>query len=130
MYQPKVVAKFGHIQIYNPVGSGVIVLLDTMEVSSPDISAFTIRRTATEIGINEGVWISQLSNGVDGNADIRRDTETVVTGFILGYVYLTASTPYNFIPPGGIQIVEGLGYSVSCETLDTLYCVYFSGREV
>ena len=121
--KPAVAGESGQIQIYNPVGSGVVF-------SCPDLSGVSFRRTVTEFATDQGVWVSQLSNGVDGHAKIRSNTEVAPAGFILGITYLAARTPFNFIPPGGIQIVEGLGYSVGSDITNTLFSAYFFGREV
>jgi hypothetical protein len=112
-------AKYPHVQIYNPSGSGVILLLDSILISPVTESTYGWGLYNTECTTDVGAVQSKLVGGAAGNAHVRTENNSsvLVTGF--GPIYVGSGRCYELMagPPFIIGAAEGIAvYGVVANT--------------
>ena len=76
-------ALFSHVQIFNPVGSGVIVIVDSILSGAIGIDNTTIRRRDTPLATDTGVWLTRSGSGANGLAQIRSENNVAILGILV-----------------------------------------------
>ena len=122
--------KYPHVQIYNPSGSGVILLLDSILISPVTESTYGWGLYTTECTTDVGAVQSKLVGGAAGNAHVRTEnaSSVLVTGF--GPVYVASARCYELIAGPPFIIGAAKGIAVYGVVVNTSVGVAFSIREL
>jgi len=128
--QGALAAEFGHIQLKNPTGSGVVAFVDQLIVSSPTTQDILILRHAADLTGTVSLWRSTRLGGADGLSGIRRQTNASFLGTQIGLVRVTAGVTFRieFLFP--VQLDANTGLVAAAGVVNTGLNAYFFGREV
>lgn len=119
-----------HIQIFNPAGSGVTVLVDGILASSNADNFLNVAYHDTELTTDVGAWVSKLRGGAAGAAHIRQVSNNGNLGTIITGQYVLASSPLNQILDASIELLSGEGCHAIANVNGTALACLFWGREV
>lgn len=126
-----VASQYGHIQIFNPVASGIILIVDRVYVSHSGLS-FHIRFTNhnTELTTDDGVWASRSGIGAAGISHMRSENNVAILGTSYDRIWVddVAAIPLNWNFP--IVKQAGEGFMLGMEDVSQELVVTFEGREV
>lgn len=125
-----VASEYSYIQLMNPSGSGVVVLLDEIYVYENDGGPFIFGFYNTQLSNDVGVWTTRDETGANGLADIRTQTNVTLLGSI-GVTYNIGGdigVPIQFNYP--IPIPEGVGFMVRSAVVNKNLKVTFTGRQI
>lgn len=126
----RVVAQYGHVQVFNPVASGVIVLIDNIMVhnSSSNLTAFHSR--GAELAVDVGVWTSRSGVGAAGLAHIRTESNVVQLGTKLTSVRLSSNIGHLFPIAYPFELEAGESLILVTGIVDIIFEAVFWGREI
>ena len=127
---PRVASQFGHVQLFNPVGSGVIVLIDNIMVYNSTNNLTLFHSRGTELATDDGVWTSRSGIGAAGLAHIRTESNVVQLGTLLTAQRLGAGFDHLFPIGYPFEIAAGESLLVVAGVVDIIYNATFWGREI
>lgn len=120
-----------HVQLLNPSGSGVVVLVDYMTITPASTMTLQIGRYDTALTTLAKQWPNKLLDGPAGAAEIRSQGPASLLGVtdIARYRVLSATTlPIDFTRP--YLLNEGVGLAVVNVAVGGELLVAFEGREL
>lgn len=124
------VSRFPVIQLFNPVGSGVTIIIDHVDYSGTTTQTVSMGFHNIELADDRGAWINQRAAGGAGQGHIRDENFNAATitefasYFAVSFRIKELPFEYPFI------LAEGEGLAVQGLTVTTLITVGFYGREV
>ena len=126
-----VASQFPHVQMFNPIGSGVVLLIDYV-VYGPvaNTVVFEFCNRDTELAIDLGVWQSRSDLGANGVCHLREETNVVQLGTVfderndIGVESQDSYYPFPIIKqPGEGFLIRGSKVNVTIE-------ISMTGREI
>jgi len=127
-----VAGDFGHIELFNPVGSGVIVLIDRIEGSTAVAGSFTVRVRNASVAANQGVaqWRDRRLPGRPVGQLGSLGAVAIATGDEIWIAAKAASTTLSLIEDFPVVILPpGNGCFFAFETANTALLGTFWWRE-
>lgn len=118
------------LQLWNPSGSGVLVLLDRLLVAcTPNINICWRKYTAA-LGtlVTTKAWMDSRIAGAPV-AEIRTEDVAVSNGTLLGYLRFSGLDEF-FIPFGKMILAPGSGFGLSGGAVASVLYATFQWREV
>lgn len=125
-----VAAEFSHIQIYNPAGSGVELLIDGAFTSINVTSTVYLRYFDTELTTVSGFWFNQKRDGSFGVAVLRRQTDAAILGSRIFQWRSLANTPYTLVFPSPVLLPAATGLIFATGGVNVTLDGDFYGREI
>lgn len=123
-------AAFPHVQLFNPNASGVVLLVDSLIVSTTTSQLVHISTHGTELPSSGGLWKNHFLGGVDGAGRIRRQASGSVLGTVIMEFDLLADSPLTHHFKYPVLLVEDRGFIAIGGVVNTDITVSFLGREV
>lgn len=123
-------AVISHVQLFNPAGSGVTVIVDGMIFAMGTAGRFLLASHDTELTTDGGAWLNALMGGAAGAAHVRTQNNATVLGTAFGGGRLAGNTGEPFVFPFGLQIPAGAGILLSPTLVNVSATVTFWGREI
>ena len=121
---------FSHVQIFNPVGSGITMIVDMTISGVVNRRDFHIRRFDTELTTDLGTWVTRSGSGAAGLSHIRTQTNATLLGTLLFTVHMFAAgqavMPYIY----PFELAEGEGILTVTPTAFHDGSTTFIGREI
>lgn len=115
-------------QIYNPIGSGVTVLLDRVLFSTNGAGFTLLERIVSSFGTKQSDWRNMLLGDVDGQAEIYGHSSAFSIGSLYGQYYTGAGVIMELNFPYPFILEEDYGLALS--HIGTNIAYNFYGREV
>lgn len=121
---------YTHCQLFNPVGSGVVVLLDEIVITMDRDGEAQLRYYSTALSGAAQNWYSKRPTLTNGKAELRATHELTQLGTLIGRTFQIWSDtiiwpfqrPFALEESEGIQLCGGI--------TDNSPQVTFSGREI
>ena len=119
------------VSIYNPIGSGITLLIDRIEFMTTQVCNVSIGMTSTLLSLPSGAWTSQKSGLTVGTCQPVKDTATPASTGYFGTYTLTANQLVIVEPPFPFLCAPGKGVLIIATniTLATALFGNFYGRE-
>lgn len=128
--QGGVAAEYGHVQVYNPNGSGVVVLVDRINVSLGAVGIIAFAMYDTELVVDVGAWVNVRNAGAAGTAHIRKTSNGSLLGVTMWTERILADTVIQISLKVPILLAESEGVLAQCIGVNIAINVAFFGREV
>ena len=123
-------SKYTTLQLYNPAGSGKILIIDSIFFSTAANATVSVAQYATEQANDIRAWRSALFGGSAGVSHLRWAQHASVTGSVITTVYLLATTPFQLVEDNPIQVGATNSIQIISETANVGLTANFIGREV
>lgn len=123
------VATSNPMQLFNPVGSGVTIFVDSLLVGSTLSQDLTVALDTEELTLNIGAWVNNKSTGAVGKGRLRTKQGTLPTARPILLVNVSGINDVPVIPKMPWELPEGHGLTVTTPANDDSVHVNFFGRE-
>jgi len=123
-------SNYSHMQLYNPVGSGVSIIIDGVYVSVSAATYAMFRSLSTELTTSLGSWDSKLMAQPDGNGVIRREANVAQLGTAMYSIELLANEVFSYKPQSPIILPAGQSLTITTNLVNVTLSATFEGREV
>ena len=120
----------GHIQLFNPAGSGITVIPYRLITATDANAALNLSQHNTELGTDNGVGVNLLSGGPASAAHLRSIDSAVGLGTILGETRSLADTPFEWYRDWLMELGEGEGLVSFSGTANILNMATFFWIEI
>lgn len=107
------VGEYMHVQLFNPAGSGITVLVDRCQVVSDVDGGLRFGFYDTELTSDIGAGASKKNGGAAAKAHIRRQSIAAITGTILINMLSLADVGRVYDFPYPLELAEGEGAIVT-----------------
>lgn len=123
-------AQYSHVQILNPSGSGVVVLLDRLQVRCTGGEFVRVNQYDTPLPTAANYWLARKLGDPGGNAEIRVSTNGSVLGSGIDNYGISTTAPITVADKFPIILEEGRGLVIVSSIVNVNLYVSFVGREV
>ena len=125
------VGEFSVCQLFNAIGSGVIVFIDWLWFYSGTSSGVELTATTVAEATDHGVWQTRSNIGSDGITHFFSDTVAAKAGTLLGSLIITGSDGRELSGFGFPFVLrEGEGFSIQHRLANKQLRCLMMGREV
>ena len=128
--QVGVTASYSAIQVVNPVGSGVIILVDGFTASGGSLDTVSARIDTTVFATFVTAGHSWKSGNPDGQGTGRKQAVGAITGELLKATYRTSSAAILRDLRRPVYIAEGYAFSVYNESVNKALRCGIEWREI
>ena len=128
--QAAVAAEYSHVQLWNPVGSAIVSLVDGIIFKSNTTQDIYLRDTSTIFGALDSNWSNMKLGAADGITDIRTGTNAAIQGDALMILAILADTVIYVPLTYAFNMAAGEGLLVVAGTVNTKIAATYIGREV
>ena len=125
-----VAIELSHIQLENPVGSGITILIDRVLVSSLTAQDVFIRKSSIPLTTFEDLWTNNFLGRGLGVGELRRQTNPAILGVSRWRVSLEAGSTFTILYPYPLILIEGNSILLATELVNSNILGSFHGREV
>jgi len=119
-----------HVQIYNPVGSGIQLLIHTAFIAVATTDDIEVLRFDTELTSDVGAGVNMFLGGAAANGHIRRQTNATILGTTLGVFQIIADISHSFLTPWSFELTPGQGLQFVPQTQNLAMDVNFTWIEL
>lgn len=123
------VGSYGHVQIYNPLGSGITAYIDQIWLS--DLTAASemyLQQYDTGL-VNSAYGVNKLSGSAASLAEIRYNNQGTILGVGMGSIYVPIAESVRWPLNQPILLGEQKGVCVVCGTVNNTMKATFEWRE-
>ncbi len=125
-----VAAQYAHVQLLNPVGSGVTLLVDRITVSSDADVDTSLGYYNTQLANLTGSWYAKKLVTAGQFGQIRWESNAATLGTILFPYRSGFSQNRDIVLDDPLLLAEGIGLIVRNEDVNQYLRVAFQGREL
>lgn len=113
------------IQLVNPAGSGVVIIIRSILVSGPTAVRISVRNFNTLLGTLVGTGVNQLIGGAAGAGEVRREGRATIVGTHMVAGHLGANTQIQPVADWFAELDPGEAIVVTAHTVNvTLEAAY------
>lgn len=123
-------ANYSHVQLYNPAGSGVQVIVRTAFASVAVAAFVNLGRYDVALTTDQGTGKNSLLGAAAAQAHIRSQDNAARLPTLVAQMYLQAGLPINFASEWLVEISPGQGIVLYPDTVNTEIVAAFSWYEV
>tara|TARA_Y100000310_G_scaffold205886_1_gene206244 strand:+ start:258 stop:761 length:504 start_codon:yes stop_codon:yes gene_type:complete len=123
-------AEYTHIQCLNPAASGVVTLIDAIDVSVFSDSVVVFAHYDTELATKSGDFLPTLMGGSNGQTEFRWDQNGAQLGTTYFELSLLASMPRSVVFREPLQLAAEEGFLVYDQSTNIGMNVVYFVREV
>lgn len=120
----------GHIQLFNPVGSLVNVVVRSLLLATNPAGVLNMAVYNTALGTLIGAGVNLLSGGAAGSAEVRTGSNVGVLGTLVGQYRVALDTPIYPSPEWFFELGAGEGVLVTSVNTDFNLSAVFTWIEV
>lgn len=124
------VGNFSELQLFNPVGSAITIVVRSIILTVGAASGADIRQHNTALATLQFNGRNLLSGGAAAIGEIRSATPAAQDGTRIGLVNAPAQTPLYPVPDWYIELGAGEGILLSSDQTNASVSAIFSWREV
>lgn len=125
-----VVGEFSHIQLFNPAGSGRILLVHRFVVTALNVIAISMFTHNTELTTDNGAGANLLAGSTAGQGHVRQQTNVSVLGTEVRGWIIVANNPLDFVKEWDFELGEGEGIHVACTSTNQRIVTFTDWTEV
>ena len=128
--QQAVASTYSCVQLYNPVSSGVTIMVDRIVASTLSAAQVAVRTYSTALTTKVTDVTNIRVGQSDGQGEIRRNNEGSIPGTGVLLVQLGANAPFQFELDYPFQLDEGEGILVCSHDVQITLLTAFQSREL
>jgi hypothetical protein len=128
--QAAVASENSHVQLKNPAASGKTAIVRSVLVSTPTAMLVSFQTYDTDLTTDVGAGRNLLSDGANGVAHIRSQTNIGVLGTKVGELHFPANHPLSIAPEWLWEMGDGEGILVVGGTVNVALSALFMWIEV